>query len=171
VVRRRQVLRLAETAPVPAWRWALAAAVLPVGLAAAGAAAGALDTPALVLAGAVLGAAMVPLAAGGRLLATAGVAVGWFAGHALATAWLADQGTPAAFAVPGPLVAGVAVALAGLFALQAAIVLRPRSAAVRALYPWAYGGFYVDERVSRLLLRAFPAPQPAAQAPTLSGAR
>lgn len=167
VVHRRQALRLADAAPVPAWRWALAAAVLPAGLAIGGAATGALDTPALVLAGAVLGAALVPLAAGGRLLSAAGVTAGWFVGHALATAWLAADGTPAAFAVPTALVAAVALALAVLFALQAAIVLRPRWAAVRALYPWAYGGFYVDERVSRWLLRAFPAPQTV----TLTGAR
>lgn len=164
VVQRQQVLRLAPQPAAPsAGRWALAALVVPAAVVGAGAASGALAGPAGWLAGAVLGAALVPLAAAGRVGATAGVALGWFAGHAAASALL----VPATFAVPAALVAAVAAGLAALFALQAAVLLRPRSALVRRLHPWAYGGFYVDEVVSRALLARWPVP-PLPQATTTS---
>jgi len=51
---------------------------------------------------------------------------------------------------------------------QAAVALRPDWRVVRALYPWAYGGFYVDERVSRVLLTRWPVPDAPAAARTLS---
>lgn len=164
VVQRRQALRLAEPAPPRTSHWAAAALVLPLLVVGAGAASGALPTPSAWLAGAVLGFALVPLAATGRLLAAGLVTLGWFAGHLLASKWLAG----AAVTVPLVLPAAVALAFALLFTLQAAIVLRPRWPLVRRLYPWAYGGFYVDERVSRLLLRLWPAPQPRVP---LAGAR
>ena len=53
-------------------------------------------------------------------------------------------------------------ALLALFVTQAAVALRPDWPAVRALYPWAYGGFYVDERISRILLARWPVPDPTA---------
>lgn len=156
VVQRQQALRLAAPVTPSMGRFVLAALAVPAAVVAAGAAAGMLHTPADLLAAAVLGAALVPLAAAGRVPAAAGLAVGWFAGHTLTAMWLA----PATFAVPVALVAAVAAVLAALFAVQAAIVLRPRWPAVQRLYPWAYGGFYVDERVSRVLLRWWPLPQP-----------
>jgi NAD(P)H-quinone oxidoreductase subunit 5 len=142
----------------------LAAFALPTVIVGAGIASGALAAPAAVLAGAVLGLALVPLAASGRLAGTAGVALAWFAGHAL-TSWLAS---PATFVAPLALVLIVAVALLALFAVQAAIVLHPGWKAVRQLYPWAYGGFYVDERVSRALLARWPVPGLPAPAPASS---
>lgn len=163
VVQRRQALRLAEPVRPQALHWALAAVVAPAAVLAVGTATGALATPAAWLAGAVLGGALVPLLAAGRLRAAAGVGLGWFAGHAVASWWL---GAAAGFAVPGALVAAVALAFGLLFTLQAAVVLRPASPLVSGLYPWAYGGFYVDERVSRALLRRWPAPALSA-----SGAR
>jgi NAD(P)H-quinone oxidoreductase subunit 5 len=171
VVQRQQALRLAPAAAPSAARWALAALVVPAAVVATGWASGALDSPAAVLAGAVLGLALVPLAAAGRFVAAAGVALGWFAGHAVAS-WLV---APASFGVPLALVAVVAAALLAMFALQAAVALRPGAGVVRRLYPWAYGGFYVDERVSRALLGRWPVP--AAPVPaqplssTLAGAR
>lgn len=154
VVQRSQRLRLAPPVQPSPVRWALAAALVPASVVAAGIAAGALATPAAWLAGAVLGGALVPLAASGRLGAAAGVVLLWFAGHAAASALL----VPAAFTVPAALVAAVALAFALLFVLQAAIALRPAAAAVRRLHPWAYGGFYVDDLVSRALLRRWPVP-------------
>ncbi|WP_119355512.1 NADH-quinone oxidoreductase subunit L, partial [Azohydromonas sediminis] len=171
VVQRQQALRLAPAVAPSAARWALAALVVPAAVVAAGLAAGALATPAAALAGAVLGLALVPLAAAGRFVAAAGVALGWFAGHAVAS-WVV---VPASFGVPLALVAVVAAALLAMFALQAAVALRPGAGVVRRLYPWAYGGFYVDERVSRALLERWPVPAAPVPAPplssTLAGAR
>lgn len=171
VVQRQQALRLAPPAAPSAARWALAALAVSALVVAGGIASGALATLAAALAGAVLGLALVPLAASGRLGAALAVALGWFAGHAVAS-WLV---VPATFAVPLALVVAVAVALLAMFALQTAVALRPNWHAVRALYPWAYGGFYVDERVSRALLARWPVPDaPAAVQPlssTLAGAR
>jgi NAD(P)H-quinone oxidoreductase subunit 5 len=156
-VQRQQALRMAPLARPQARRWALAALLMPALVVSAGAAAGALSTPAAWLAGAVLGLALVPLAASGRVTAAAAVALAWFAGHALASAWLG----PVAFAVPVALVAAVAVGLALLFALQAVVALHPGSALARRLHPWAYGGFYVDERITQGLLRRWPMPDEA----------
>lgn len=166
VVQRKQVLRLAPAAPPSAARWTLAALAAPAAIVAAGVAGGALQTPAAALAGAVLGLALVPLAASGRLAAALAVALGWFAGHAVA-AWLV---APATFAAPSALVAAVTLALLAMFALQAAVALRPGWTIVRRLYPWAYGGFYLDERVSRALLARWPVPAPPVNAPSLSSA-
>ena len=154
MVQRQQALRLAPPSRPTAWRWALAAAVLPALVVGSGVAAGALTSPAAWLAGAVLGLALVPLAAAGRMPAAAAVALAWFAGHALASAWLPT----APFEVPAALVAAVAGVLTLLFVLQAVVALRPGSSFVCRLHPWAYGGFYVDERISQALLRRWPVP-------------
>jgi NAD(P)H-quinone oxidoreductase subunit 5 len=161
VVQRRQALRLAPAAVPAGWRWAVAALLLPPAVLGIGVAAGALTTPAAGLAAVVLGGALVPLAAAGRVMATLGVVLGWFLGHALTSVWL----VPADFVVPAVLPWLVGLAFGLLFALQAAIVLRPASPAVRWLYPWAYGGFYLDELVSRVLLRRWPMPDTLAGAP------
>ena len=171
VVQRQQALRLAPAATPSARRWALAAIAVPASIVGVGAAGGALATPAAVLAGAVLGLALVPLAASGRFVGAIAVALGWFAGHSVAS-WLVS---PATFAVPPGLVAVVAIALLGLFAMQAAIALRPGWTIVQKFYPWAYGGFYVDERVSRALLARWPVPEAHAPvlppSPTVAGVR
>ena len=161
VVQRQQALRLAPAAPPVAWRWIVAALLLPVGLAALGHLSGALDTPAALLAAAVLGAALVPLAASGRWLAMVLVAAAWFVGHAAASTWL----VPASFEVPLPLTLAVALVFIALFVLQALVLLRPGSAPARALHPWAYGGFYLDERISRVLLARWPVPAAVAATP------
>ncbi|MCP5271949.1 MAG: NADH-quinone oxidoreductase subunit L [Burkholderiaceae bacterium] len=104
-----------------------------------------------------------------RVAPALGVAAGWLAGHALASAVV----TPVA-AAPAGLVIVVAVALAALFVLQALIALRPAAAWVRRLHPWAYGGFHLDEHVSAWLFARWPIPPaPAALPPSLAteGAR
>lgn len=177
VVRRQQALRLAPAPSPSAARWALAALLVPAAVVGTGVAIGAFAAigtgsgPSGWLAGAVLGLALVPLAASGRVWASCGVAAAWFAGHAVAFTLVA----PATFAVPVWLVAAVAVALLALFGLQGLVLLRPHSAPARALRPWAYGGFYIDERVSRAWLAIWPLPPdppraaPIAQ-PPLAGA-
>jgi NAD(P)H-quinone oxidoreductase subunit 5 len=160
VVQRQQALRLAPPAAAPAARrWALAACAGVALIVGAGAATGALATPAAGLAGAVLAVTLASLVGAGRVLPALGVAGGWLAGHALVSALVAPVAT-----APVVLVAAAGVALAGLFVLQAAITLRPQAAWVQRLHPWAYGGFHLDEHVSRWLLARFPlppAPQPA----------
>lgn len=157
VVQRQQVQRMAPPATPSPWRWGLAALVLPATIVGVGAASGTLVAPAAQLAGAVLGLALVPLAAAGRPAGAAGVALAWFFGHAVFMQLLPIP----EFAVEAPLVVAVAVLLALLFVAQAAIMLRPGWAPVRRLYPWAYGGFYIDERVSRALLARWPVPAAA----------
>jgi NAD(P)H-quinone oxidoreductase subunit 5 len=161
VAQRRQALRLtAPAVPPSAARWGLAAVAGIVAIVGAGTSTGALPTPAAALAGAVLAVSLSPLLAAGRVLPALGVATGWLAGHALASAVVSP--VPAA-PVWGVLL--VAAALAVLFALQALIALRPGAAWVRRLHPWAYGGFHLDERVSQALFAAWPVP-PAPPAPT-----
>jgi len=166
VVQRQQALRLASPAAPSAGRWALAAAIVPAVIVGAGVAGGALAAPSAALTGAVLGLALVPLAASGRLAGTAAVALGWFAGHGVASSLVA----PAAFDVPLALPAAVAAALLSLFAVQAVLTLRPGWTVVRRIYPWAYGGFYVDERVSRTLLARWPVPEAPLPTPPLPSA-
>ncbi len=161
VVQRQQALRLAPQPEARGARWVLAAVLAPASIVGIGVALGASTTPAAVLAAAVLGLSLVPLAAAGRLAGTVAVTLGWFAGHAVGAALLPK----AAFDVPLATVLAVAGVLLALFALQAAIALRPASVFVRRLYPWAYGGFYVDERVSRALLARWPVPPAPGSAP------
>lgn len=154
VVQRQQARRLAPMVVPKAGPWSVAAVLLPAAVVGTGVATGALSTPAAWLAGAVLGVSMVPLAAAGRVVGAVALVAVWFALHALASAWLA----PGGLAVPAALVVAVAVALAGLFGWQALIVLRPAAPWVQRLHPIAYGGFFVDDHVSRWLLRRWPVP-------------
>jgi NAD(P)H-quinone oxidoreductase subunit 5 len=78
----------------------------------------------------------------------------------------------------------VALAFGALFVLQSVIALCPRGALARGLYPWFYGGLFLDEAFTRVAFGLWhpPAPAPAAAAmlpapdamtfpSTLSGAR
>lgn len=58
---------------------------------------------------------------------------------------------------PVLLALGAGGCLFGLYLLQVAILLYPRGGLARALYPWAYGGFYLDEPITRLTHRIWPA--------------
>jgi NAD(P)H-quinone oxidoreductase subunit 5 len=63
---------------------------------------------------------------------------------------------------PAPLWIGVALIFSGLFALQCIVTSRPQGRIAAALYPWFYGGLFLDERFSRLLFRRWPPPAVAA---------
>ena len=101
--------------------------------------------------------------AGGAL----GVALAYFGLHVLLGGWL---DVPAA----QPMMAlwvGAALAFVALFVLQSAITLAPRGALAQRLYPWFYGGLFLDEKFNSLAfaLWAPPAPAPrAAPLPTLT---
>ncbi len=152
-VQRRQALQLApETAKPSAVGWTLTAAAGLGLLLGGGAALGAWHGAAEWLAAAAFGVALAPLAAAHPLRAF-GVVLAWMSSHAIATMLVARE-----LPVSPILVAAVGAALAVLFLLQAAIALRPDLALVRRLHPWAFGGFFVDERVSARLLRRWPVP-------------
>lgn len=132
----------------PALALAAAAVVLPLFVAAA--LSGHARAPHLVLALGVL----MPFASGHlllvRLVAVAGLTFTW---HALAARWLPVPAL-AAPAQLGGFVAGAGFAV--LFALQAALLLRPRGAFARWLHPRLFAGLYLDERFTRLTFRLWP---------------
>jgi NAD(P)H-quinone oxidoreductase subunit 5 len=55
-----------------------------------------------------------------------------------------------------------AACLGALYLAQSWLQLHPTGAFSRRLYPWAYGGFFLDERFTRLTFRLWPAPRPPA---------
>ena len=59
-----------------------------------------------------------------------------------------------------PLVAWVAACFALLYAVQAWLLAYPGGRLSAALYPWAYAGFYLDERFTRLTFRVWPVQLP-----------
>lgn len=63
---------------------------------------------------------------------------------------------------PAPLWIAVALIFSGLFVLQCIVTSRPQGRIAAALYPWFYGGLFLDERFSRLLFRRWPPPAVAA---------
>jgi NAD(P)H-quinone oxidoreductase subunit 5 len=161
-VRTALVGRLAPAAAPGALRTALAAAG---GLALVAAAAAAWGIPlqaqpALAVMAAIVALALNPLLAGtpgsGSLVRgwclAALLALGWFGLHAL----LAHAVVP-----PSGFVSTLwwipALAFAGLFALQPQLA-NPRAPLARRLQPLFYGGLFLDERLSRVLLRVSPPP-------------
>jgi len=59
---------------------------------------------------------------------------------------------------PGPLlVTWAGLCFLTLYVMQAWLLAWPQGRVAGALYPWAYGGFYLDERFTRLTFRVWPA--------------
>jgi NAD(P)H-quinone oxidoreductase subunit 5 len=56
-----------------------------------------------------------------------------------------------------PAALWVAACFAALYALQAWLRAFPQGQFSRRFYPWAYGGFYLDERFTRFTFRIWPA--------------
>lgn len=93
------------------------------------------------------------------LLAGAAAVAAAYAGlhHAL-SGW---SGAPASSATPFQL--GIAVASFGvLFAVQGLVRARPDGRLARRLYPWLFGGLFLDELFTRITFRLWPAPGRAA---------
>ncbi|MBS0378115.1 MAG: NADH-quinone oxidoreductase subunit L [Proteobacteria bacterium] len=59
--------------------------------------------------------------------------------------------------ISGPLSIWVGLCFIVLYTLQGIISGAPSSGLVRVLYPWVYGGFYLDESVTRFTFRIWPA--------------
>jgi NAD(P)H-quinone oxidoreductase subunit 5 len=96
-----------------------------------------------------------------RLLPVAaafGVAMSYMGLHVVLSAAVLPLATPA----PAFLAIVVALGFAALFTLQSAVALRPDGPFARGAYPWFYGGFFLDERFTRLAFRLWPAPAPHA---------
>jgi NAD(P)H-quinone oxidoreductase subunit 5 len=74
---------------------------------------------------------------------------------------------PPANAVAMPLVVWVLVCFVGLYATQVWLRRHPRGRIARALYPWAYCGFYLDETFTRLTFKLWPVRLSPVQAQTL----
>ena len=51
--------------------------------------------------------------------------------------------------------------------LQSAITLAPRGALAQRLYPWFYGGLFLDEKFNSLAFALWAPPAPAPQAAPL----
>ncbi len=118
-------------------------------------------SPALLVAAGIVALALTPMLQPGRapslraLGAAFGVALAYFGLHTLFAGWVA----PSALApAPLALVAIVALAFFTLFIVQCAVTSNPTGALARRLYPWFYGGFFLDERVSHAVFRLVPPP-------------
>ncbi len=183
-VRRAQMAQLTPQAPAAGLVGTLTGAVTGITMVLVAGALWSLWAPGLaaspamwVLAG-VVSLALTPLvrvqsqSASWLALASAslGVALAYFGLHVLLGGWLGVPTTP-------PLTAlwvGAALAFVALFMLQSAITLHPRGALAQRLYPWFYGGLFLDEKFNSLAIALWAPPAPAPQAtpmptlPTLS---
>ncbi len=89
-----------------------------------------------------------------------GVAGAYFGLHALLAGWVGpEMGKPAAVATG--LWVTVAGAFGALFWLQSLTTVSPRGATALRLYPWFYGGLFLDEKFSRIVFSLWPPPPPA----------
>ncbi len=161
------VRRLAPVPALPALASLLgagAAALLALAITAWGLGSRLLAQPALWVMAGVFALALVPMIrraatpwAGWRLpmLAAAMLAVVWSALHAAMHGWVAPGATAPAL----PLWPIVAVAFIGLFVVQSVLLARPRGALAHALYPWCYGGLFLDEAFNRIAFRLLPTPR------------
>ena len=116
---------------------------------------------------AIVALALTPLVSGravelGRrwwpalLLGTFGVAWAYFGLHLVFAWWVGtDTHTP-----PAGLLTAVAFAFGVLFLFQCMIAHSPQSPALRRLYPWFYGGLFLDEKLSRFIFSIWPPPSP-----------
>jgi len=126
--------------------------------------------PALLLMAGIVALAVTPLLQPGGAALLRGVAMAFAVAllylvlHAAMAGWVA----PGVAAPAAPWWALVALAFGVLFALQTLLAVAPNHALARRLYPWFYGGLFLDERVWGLLFRLSPPPAARPAAPALS---
>jgi NAD(P)H-quinone oxidoreductase subunit 5 len=75
---------------------------------------------------------------------------------------------PTSGEVAGPLVAWVLLCFCALYGAQVSLRCHPNGAFARTFYPWAYGGFYLDEAFTRLTFKLWPVRLSPLQAKTLA---
>ncbi|NDG42705.1 MAG: NADH-quinone oxidoreductase subunit L [Betaproteobacteria bacterium] len=175
-VRRAMLAQMTPRAAAPGTLALLTGALIGLGMVLAASTAFALLLPAqattspaaTVLAG-IVALALVPLLQaqslrlGGLWLAALGlgafgVALAYFGLHAIGSAWL----MPNAASAPTTLWLGVALAFAALFVLQSLITVAPQGVLARRLYPWFYGGLFLDEKFNRVAFALWRPPGPVA---------
>jgi NAD(P)H-quinone oxidoreductase subunit 5 len=177
VVRRTMVSQLAVPEAAPGPLRMMAGFLFGLGITlVAGVAFGALATPqgvqpiVWVMAG-IVALALVPLVQlsslqrgrlwlPGLVLGGLGVALASFGLHALFGLWLRPASSVTA-AGGSSLWLFVALAFGSLFLLQSLIRVMPQSRLARSLYPWFYGGLFLDEKFNQLAFRLWPPPAPA----------
>ena len=131
-------------------------------------------SPAIWLLAGIVALALVPLVQGRAfqhggawlpaLVAGAfAVPFAYFGLHLLFAQWVRLD----AHTLPAGLLIAVALAFGLLFLVQCLITVAPHSAAVRRLYPWFYGGLFLDEKITRFLFSIWPPPLPHAAAQPL----
>ncbi len=91
------------------------------------------------------------------------VALGYFALHTVFATWVM---APIGTAAPA-LWIFVAVAFGLLFLLQAIVWVAPRGTWSKRLYPWFYGGLFLDEAFTRIAFGLWHPPAPTASAQPL----
>lgn len=132
--------------------------------------------PALWVLGGIVALALVPLVhaqslrLGGwwlplLLLGAFGVSFAYVGLHLLFSTWV----LPATVQPPAALWITVAVAFALLFAVQSLIRMAPQSVLVRSLYPWFYGGLFLDEKFNSIAFSIWPPPAPKPRPSVLPG--
>ncbi len=126
-------------------------------------------SPALWVMVGILGMAIVPLVHSRALrlgglwmlalaLSAFGVAFAYFGLHSLFALWVA----PSTGQTLQLLWLVVALAFGALFLLQSAIAVSPQGPLARSLYPWFYGGLFIDEKFSGIAFGLWPPPKPVA---------
>ncbi len=172
-VRRASLVQLTPTAPLPGVAGLALGVVLGIGMALVAKAAwgvlvpGIFVSPALWVLGGIVALALVPLVhaqslrLGGwwlplLLLGAFGVSFSYVGLHLLFSTWV----LPGAAQPPAALWIAVAVAFILLFAAQSLIRLAPQSMPVRRMYPWFYGGLFLDEKFNSIVFSVWPAPPP-----------
>ena len=134
-------------------------------------------SPAIWVLGGIVALALVPLVHAQSLrlggawlpalgLGAFGVALAYFGLHAVLAGWV----LPNAAAPAAALWVGVAVAFGALFLLQSVITVAPQGALARGLYPWFYGGLFLDEKFNRIAFALWRPPGPAAATSLLPAA-
>jgi NAD(P)H-quinone oxidoreductase subunit 5 len=74
---------------------------------------------------------------------------------------------PAPAVAPWWLCAAVALVFVALFLMQSLLVCRPQGVIAQRLYPWFYGGLFLDEKFNRWAFAVLPPPAPKQQPATL----
>ncbi len=124
-------------------------------------------SPALWVLGGIVALAIVPLVHAQSLrlggwwlialvLGAFGVSFAYVGLHLLFSTWV----LPTTAQPPAALWIGVAVAFAILFAMQSLIRMAAHTTLVRGLYPWFYGGLFLDEKFSNIAFSIWPPPAP-----------
>lgn len=86
--------------------------------------------------------------------------------HVGASAVLPTQSAP-----PLGLSVFVITSFAALYLAQVWLQAYPKGSVARLVYPWAYGGFYLDERFTRFTFRVWPVPRATSRTPMAEASR